>query len=304
MRSAFIEKLELAMANDPLIYVLTADLGFRVFEGIKDKFPHQYTNVGVCEANMIGVAAGLAMNGFKVFVYSTAPFVTSRCYEQIKNSICYDNLNIKIIGVGGGFSYGAQGVTHHSVEDVAIMRALPNMAVVCPADKNETAAIADLIINHTGPLYLRLGRNYEIDQQFNQIDLKLGWGIVYQSQGEVAIFSTGNILNLSLEVFKELSKQGIKARVISLPIVKPLDKELILKTAQEVKAIFTLEENSIIGGLGSAVADILAEGQSKVIFKKFGLPDKFIRDVGSQDYLRDKAGLSAETVVKEIKRLI
>lgn len=302
MRKVFVEQLEKEMKVDKKIILLTADLGYRVFENIKNNFPKQFINVGVAEANMVGVAAGLAANGFKLYIYSITPFITSRVLEQIKLSICYDDFNVKIIGVGGGYNYGAQGISHHSIEDIACMRALPNMSVVCPAYEFELKAIMPEIIKYKHPLFLRIGKNLlKLNKQKN---IKFGQANIIKNDGEIALLSSGNILNEVILLADILKKQNINSRIISFPFIKPLDKKILAKLISEVKAIFTFEEAGCLGGFGSAVAEFLAESQSNLIFKIFGIPDYYIKEVGSQDYLRKCANLKVSQMANKILQLI
>jgi len=293
MRTAFISTLiELARKNSK-IFLLTGDLGFSVFEKFQEEFPDKFFDIGVAEANMVGVAAGLALSGKIVFIYSIVPFVTMRCFEQVRNDICYQNLNVKIIGVGGGLCYGSAGMTHHSLVDIAIMRALPNMIVICPGDPIEAEMATKLATSHQGPIYIRLGKSHEPKVHLNIPNFKIGKGITIRNGSDVTIIATGNILYNAKCITDKLINEGLDVRLISMHTVKPLDRSIILESAQETKIIFTIEEHSLIGGLGSAVAEALAETDSKkVLFRRFALPDRYLKDIGSQEYLRRKNALS------------
>lgn len=300
MRKIFINTLIKLAENDKDIYLLTGDLGFSVLEKFAEKFPKRFFNMGVAEANAIGTAAGLALSGKTVFVYSIVPFITMRCFEQIRNDLCIQNLNVKLIGVGGGLCYGTAGPTHHSIVDVAIMRALPNMTVFCPGDSLETKECVKSAISRQGPVYIRLGKSGESKVHQEIFHFEIGKGITIKNGNDITIIATGNILYNAKQVADKLINKGISCNLISMPVVKPIDKEIILKAAKKTKAIFTIEEHSLIGGLGSAVAEVLAESENKVLFRKIALPDKFCRDVGNQDYLRIKNGLSVEKILNNI----
>jgi transketolase len=286
--------------KDKRIFLLTGDLGFSVFEKFKNEFPERFFDVGVAEQNMVGIASGLALSGKIVFVYSIIPFLTMRAFEQIRLDICYQNTDVKMVGVGGGFAYGSAGSTHHAVEDIAIMRALPNMTVVCPSDPVETELTVNNAVKYNGPVYIRLGREKE-KLYSGKPHFKFGKGIVKKKGKDITIISTGDILRNVIEVAKKLSQMNISTRVISMHTIKPIDREIILKAAKETKAIFTVEEHNIIGGLGSAVAEILMESPYKnVSFKRLGIPDTFVKEVGGQEFLRKKYDLSISSIFKTI----
>jgi transketolase len=291
MRTAFIESLCDLAARDERVWLLTGDLGYSVLERFAGAYPGRYLNVGVAEQNMIGIAAGLARCGKIPFVYSIANFPTLRCLEQIRNDVCYHEGNVKIVAVGGGFVYGAQGYTHHGVEDLAVMRALPGMAVVAPGDPLEARLATTAIACREGPCYLRLGKANEpvVHQQLQSFEI--GRAITVRPGRDVTLISTGGMLHETVQVAHRLAKQGIDARVLSMHTVKPLDVEAIARAAKETGAIVTVEEHRITGGLGSAVADVLAETQTVMPrFRKFGVPDELYHRIGGQAYLRQLAG--------------
>jgi len=304
MRTAFINTLKELAKNDERIFLLNGDLGFSVLEEFTKTFPDRSLNMGVSEANMIGAAAGLAMSGKVVFVYSIGPFVTARVYEQVRNDVALQKANVKIVGVGSGLTYGQLGPTHHSIDDIALMRSLPNMAVVCPGDPLETIEATKAIAKYDGPAYLRIGKKGEAVVHKNPPEFKLGKGILMRDGGQATLIATGNMLPATLAVAERLENKGKKIRVISLHTVKPLDEELIKKAAKETPAIFTFEEHNIIGGLGSAVAEVLAEQGSKTAFRRFGIKDRFTHLAGSQDFLRSCHKLSVEDLTEEILKFI
>jgi len=305
MRTAFIKTLMESAEKDENIYLLTGDLGFSVFEDFTRKFPERYINCGVAEQNMIGVAAGLALSGKKPIVYSIIPFIVMRPFEQIRNDICIQNLDVKIVGVGGGLSYGSLGSTHHAIEDLAIMRALPRMAVLAPADPIETALSVKAMLKLKGPVYLRLGKSKEENIHQKPFKFKIGKGNVVKNGKDITIIGTGPIVKSAILAAELLEKENnLSIRIISMPTLKPLDKNIIIKAAKETKAIFTVEEHNIIGGLGEGVATILAEfSNKKVSFKRIGINDHFVKKVGNQNYLKEKEGISPNGIKKIIEQI-
>ncbi|MFH1947169.1 MAG: transketolase C-terminal domain-containing protein [Candidatus Magasanikbacteria bacterium] len=285
------------------MYFLTGDLGYSVLEDFQSELPDQVINAGIAEQNMMSVAAGLALAGKKVFVYSIIPFVTMRCFEQVRVDVCYQNLDVTIIGVGGGFAYGTLGTTHYGLEDLAIMRSLPNMKVVAMSDPLEAGQLFEQILNTKGPWYIRLNRGGEKALVEQISPPQIGIGSVLKNGSQVTIFSIGAITDVALSASANLEKSGIQAEVIHMHTLKPLDKEIIMDRARTRVAIITLEEHSIIGGLGSAVAEVLADNGLAVPFRRLGLHDKYLSVIGRQDFLRTQAGLSEEVVVDVIKEL-
>jgi transketolase len=300
MRTAFITTLTELAGKNKDIFLLTGDLGFSVFENFRKHFPERFFDVGVAEQNMIGIAAGLALSGKIVFVYSIIPFATMRCFEQIRNDLCMQNLNVKIIGMGAGLHYGPAGPTHHAIEDISIMRTLPNMTVISPSMPEETENVIRSAAERQGPVYIRLSRSYGSIECNGKSVFSIGKGLLIEKGNDITIISTGTILYNAKKVVDILKKEGVCTRLINIHTIKPIDKEIILKAARETNAVFTLEEHSGIGGLGSAVSEVLAESNAKVKFKRFALPDKFINDVGRQKYLLLKCGLSAEGIASVI----
>jgi transketolase len=296
MRTTFIETLVELAGRDPRVHLLTADLGYSVLEKFQKAFPERYTNVGVAEQNMIGIAAGMAMCGKVVFVYSIANFPTLRCYEQVRVDVCYHQANVKVVAVGGGLAYGAQGYTHHGVEDLAVMRALPGMTVVAPGDPVETKLCTAAITEHPGPAYLRLGKASEPVVHTTTPRFELGRAIRLRQGSEATLISTGAMLQECVKTAEELARRGRSVGVVSMPTLKPLDGGAIVEAARQSGAIVAVEEHSVTGGLGSAVADVLAESGERCVFRKYGLPDEVTHEVGSQAYLRRRAGNLIEVV--------
>ncbi len=301
MRTAFIKTLFDLTKQDDRINLIVGDLGYSVVEPFQKEFPSRFINAGVAEQNMTGIAAGLALSGKIVFTYSIANFPTLRCLEQIRNDICYHRANVKIVAVGGGFAYGALGMTHHATEDLAIMRSLPNMLVMAPGDPVEAKLVTEAIVAHEGPCYLRLGKTGEPKVHQKEPDFKLGKAIPIKDGTDITLISTGGMLYNTVKAAEKLEQKGLSLRVLSMPTVKPLDKEAILKAVGETSAIFTVEEHSIIGGLGGAVAEVLAESEnSGVYFKRLGIESTFVSQVGNQEYLREFFGLSPEGIYNSV----
>ena len=290
MRTAFINTLCELAAVDGRIWLLTGDLGYSVLERFRDAFPQRFINVGVAEQNMMGVAAGLARCGKVVFTYSIANFPTLRCLEQIRNDVCYHNGNVKIIAVGGGYAYGPQGYTHHGLEELAVLRALPNMTVVAPGDPTEARLATQAIARHDGPCYVRLGKAGEPIVHPTEPAFELGQAIVARPGDDITLIATGSMLKDTLAAAERLSGVGVSARVLSMHTLKPLDADAVCAAASETAAILTVEEHSITGGLGSAVADVLAAfDDAHPRFAKLGTPDRVCHRIGSQAYLRASA---------------
>jgi transketolase len=305
MRTAFIETLFELAKQDERIVLIVGDLGFRVVDSFMEQLPKQFVNAGVAEQNMIGMASGMALSGKIVFAYSIANFPTLRCLEHIRNDICYHNADVKIVAVGGGFAYGAMGVTHHATEDLGIMRMIPRMVVVAPGDPVETRQATRVVYEHDGPCYIRLGKAGEPIVHKSTIEFQLGKAIRLRDGEDLTLISTGGLLQTAVQVAERLAANGIETRVLSMHTLKPLDEKAVIDAARETRAIVTLEEHSIIGGLGSAVGEVLAETNGmKIAFKRIGLPCFFSPYVGSQEYLRAQHGLTEEAILNCLKSFI
>ena len=290
MRTTFIETLCELAARDPRVWLITGDLGFSVLEKYAQRFPDRFINAGVAEQNMTGMAAGLALSGNVVFTYSIANFPTLRCLEQIRNDVCYHRANVKIVAVGGGFTYGANGYTHHGLEDLAILGSLPEMTVVAPGDPWETRLAVEAIVQREGPCYLRLGKAGEPAVHTSRPPFEIGRAIQLRDGRDVTLISTGGMLKRAVDARDALLAQGIRARVLSMHTIKPLDEAAVLQAARETGAIITLEEHNLRGGLGSAVADVLASAGVGIPFAKIAAPDCFWHMAGSQAYFQAMTG--------------
>jgi transketolase len=305
MRTAFLKELHQLARQDPRIVFITGDLGFSVVEPFMEELPLQFVNAGVAEQNMTGMAAGMAMSGKIVFTYSIANFPTLRCLEHIRNDVCHHNANVKIVAVGGGFAYGALGTTHHATEDLAIMRALPGIVVLAPGDPIEARHATRAVVAHPGPCYLRLGKAGEPVVHEGEIDFHIGKALQLRDGRDVTLISTGSFLKTTVGVADRLAEQGVQARVLSMHTLKPLDDAAVLAAARETGAIATLEEHSVVGGLGGAVAEVLAESDGPhVPFRRIGLPSAFSSHIGTQAYMQQRHGLDPDSVLRSLEALL
>lgn len=300
MRDTFVHTLINLAKEDRRIELITGDLGFGVLKPYWEQCPDQFTNAGIAEQNMTSVAAGMALEGKVVFTYSIGNFPTLRCLEQIRNDCAYHNANVKIVCVGGGFVYGSLGMSHHATEDIAIMRALPNVAVVCPADLVEAEKATKAIVDYPGTVYLRLGRGGEKRIHEKITDFKIGKAIKVKNGTKVAIFSTGAIFEEINTALQHLKKAGIIPTVYTFPTVKPIDEDVINECANSHQLIVTCEEHNLSGGFGSAVAEVLCKNTYKARLMTIGLNDCYTCAVGNQAYLRRIQGLDAESIASKI----
>ncbi len=300
MRDTFVKTLIELAKEDKNIELVTGDLGFGVLKPYFEQLPNQFTNAGIAEQNMTSLAAGMALEGKTVFTYSIGNFPTLRCLEQIRNDCAYHNANVKIVCVGGGFVYGSLGMSHQATEDIAIMRALPDVAVFAPGDLLEAIEITKAIASYPGTCYLRLGRGGEKRIHEKIDNFKIGKAINVKKGKDVAIFSTGAIFE-EVEIACEiLEKAGINPTVYTFPTVKPLDTDTILETAKTHSLIVTCEEHNVLGGFGSSVAEVMAENPQKATLMRIGMADEYCIKVGNQKYLRNEYGMSGEKIANRI----
>lgn len=302
MRTAFINRLTELACRDERIWLVCGDLGYNVLDLFADKFPSRYLNAGVAEQNMTGIAAGLALSGKTVFTYSIANFPIMRCLEQIRNDVCYHNLNVKIVAVGGGLAYGSHGYTHHGVEDLAVLLAMPNLMIAAPADPIEACAITSIFASTSGPGYLRLGKAGEPVLHAADTKVELGKAIQATEGGDLTMISIGGMLGTVLKAGEELRRCGIHPRILSMPFLVPLDTAAILDAAEQTGAILTVEEHGP-GGLGTVVAETLAMSGRAIAFQPLRLAKSPIKVAGSQQELRAAQGLSVEGVVRAAEQL-
>jgi len=305
MRNAFAREIENQAENNENIILLSGDIGNRLFNSYKEKFPQRFYNCGVAEANMTSMAAGMSMSGLQPVTYTIAPFNTSRCYEQIKIDICYHNLPVVVVGVGAGLSYAGLGATHHSFEDISILRTLPGMHVVCPADAVEVKLCLQEALKLKKPVYIRMGKKNEPVVHDTPPKFEIGKAITLRPGNDVCLLGCGNIVPVVLDAAKKLEKCGIHAMVASMHTVKPLDDKLLEKIFSTFEMICTMEEHSRIGGLGSAVAEWMVDhSMTHANFLRFGIKDEFLHKSGNQENARKMTGLTSENMVTSIlKRL-
>lgn len=296
MRDAFFSSLYEIAARDKQVILLVADNGAIVLDNFRQNIPEQFINVGVAEQNMIGVATGLAMRGKIVYAYTIIPFAVMRCFEQIRVDVCWNNLPVKVVGVGAGITYFTLGPTHHATEDIALMRSLPRMTVLNPSDDTMVRSLARLTYQLQEPVYLRLDRVGQPLIYANHEDNFADGLSVLKTGRDLWLVATGRMVLTAQQVAQELSNHSIDAGIIDLYRIKPLNTELLLKTIGGTRYIATLEENSVIAGIGSAVAEILAESGQTFQFKRLGLPDKFCEQYGPREYLLTLHNLDAEGV--------
>ena len=298
MRDAFFEALADLARDGERVWALTGDLGVGLFDDFERAAPGRYLNVGIAEQNLVGVAAGLAYTGQVPFAYSIAPFVTSRPHDQIRVDVAMANANVKLVGVGGGLAYGYLGPTHHAIEDLALMRSLPNLTVLAPGDPAEVRRATRAAFASDGPVYLRLGKNGERDVLPADASFVVGRAISLREGADVALASTGAILPEALRAADALAARGVEATVLHFGTVKPFDAAALVAAATRTGAVVTLEEHTILGGLGSAVAEALAEAGVPARLRRLGIPDAFAHAVGSRDHLLAHFGLDGEAVAR------
>ena len=302
MRSVFNKVLLELAAIDDRIFLILADIGYGEIEPFAEAFPNRYFNVGVAEQNMTGIACGVAMEGNIAVTYSIANFPTLRPLEQIRNDVCYHNANVKIVIIGGGLAYGALGVSHQATEDIAIMRALPNMVVVCPGDFAEAEAATRAMFEYEGPVYYRCGYKKEPPIHDGPLDFAFGKAIQVRDGRDLTFIFTGTIGNQVLPAADELDAQGIACRVLSMHTVEPIDKQAILAAAADTGGIVVVEEHQLNCGLGSAVAEVLCDAcVMPQRFLRLALPNKYVSEVGSHEWLVDYYGLSTPKIVERVK---
>lgn len=304
MRDAFFDALAEVAAEDPRVWALTGDLGIGLFGPVEEAAPGRVLNVGIAEQAMVGIAAGLSYAGKLPFAYSIAPFLTSRPHDQIRVDVAMAHANVKLIGVGGGVSYGYLGPTHHAIEDLALMRALPGMTVLAPGDPDEARRATRAAAAMDGPVYLRLGKNGEPKLLPDDASFEIGRAALLRDGDDVTLATTGTMLGETLDAADRLAAAGVQASVLHFATLKPFDADALLGTAARTARVVTVEEHSIVGGLGSAAAEALAENGVPARLKRIGLRDEFAFAVGSRDHLLREYGLGADDVARTALNLV
>ena len=301
LRTAFIDTLRELARIDDRIFLLTADMGYSVFETFRDEFPDRFLNTGIAEQNTIGVAAGLASRGKIVFVYSIIPFVTMRCFEQVRLDLAYNFMNVKLVGVGAGLTYGPLGSSHHALEDIAIMRSLPDMTVLCPGDPIETRELIKRSYEYEGPVYIRLGKNGEPKIHPDETRIEIGKSITVLEGNDLALITTSNMLETGKKWVEEWKQDGVNVSLISMPSLKPFDSSTVKNLIDKEIPIITLEEHSVIGGLGSIISQVIATTGKPVKFQQIGINDEFSHVVGGHEFQRKKFMLDKKPSLKFIE---
>lgn len=305
MRDRFVSTLMGLAERDSNVHLVTGDLGFGVLKPFWERFPDQFTNAGIAEQNMTSFAAGMALEGKTVFTYSIGNFPTLRALEQIRNDCAYHEANVKIVCVGGGFVYGSLGMSHHATEDLAIMRALPNVTVMAPSDPAQARLATEVIYAHPGTCYLRLGRGGEPDLGTPTDGFRIGQAIQVADGADVALLFTGAIGDEVLAARAGLAERGVDAAIVSFPTVKPIDARAVRHLAENYGTLITIEEHSVVGGFGGAVAEVLAELPTpRARLVRMGMDDRYSCIVGSQDYLRETYGISARAITARARQAV
>ncbi len=303
MRTAYLDTLYELASRDKNVYALISDNGAIVYDKYRKDLESQYLNLGISEANMLGMAAGMASCGKIPFAYTIGAFLAYRAYEFIRNDICLQKQNVKIVGTGAGEVYSALGPTHHSTEDLGGLRSLPNLTIICPSSPLEAKKATVAAYRHEGPVYLRLGTNKEPEIYRQDYKFEIGKGTILKEGKDVTLIGTGSILKDILDVAVLLQNDGIQARVINMHTVKPIDREIILQAIEETGSIFTVEDHNIIGGLGSAVAEVVAESGNGIEFRRFGLKD-FSNGYGTYSQVKETNGIGIEQIYNEVRESI
>lgn len=305
MRNNFADEITRLAEQDKRVVLLSGDIGNKLFDGFKAKAADRFFNCGVAEANMMGMAAGLAMSGMRPVVYTIAPFTTTRVMEQIRVDVCYHDVPVVIVGVGSGLGYASLGATHHSCEDMAMLRALPNMSVLAPADPLEVRGVLRAALRHSGPSYIRMGKKGEPNVHRDVPDIAIGRGVTVRDGVDACLLAVGVMLPTVLEAAEGLARRGITCRVVSVVSVKPLDEALLRDAFARFPLVATIEEHSLIGGFGAALAEWCADhGPVAARLLRFGTRDRFPHEAGETEYARERDGLSAHAIIDRITQAL
>ena len=305
MRKTCLDQVYQLAKHDERICFVGSDLGVGVLDEFRTKMPDRFFMEGINEANVVGLASGLAADGRIVYVNTIATFLTRRCYEQVVLDLALHNANVRLIGNGGGFVYAPLGPTHEATEDIAIMRAIPRMGIVAPADEVEMRNIMPQTVDHDGPLYIRLAKGYDPVVTPEHPGLEIGQSRVMREGSDALILTTGITLSRAQKAASRLALSGLNAAILHAPTIKPFDTETFLSMADKTPVVVTVEEHSEIGGLGSCVAEIIAEADFVAAkrFRRIGIPDVFADDYGSQNDLMARYGITADRIVETVQAL-
>lgn len=302
MRNAFAQELAEIAQRDPRVVLLSGDIGNRLFDGLKACCPERFFNCGVAEANMMGMAAGMALSGLRPVCYTIAPFITYRCLEQIRVDVCYHQAPVVIVGTGAGLAYASLGATHHSCEDLGMLRLLPGLAVVAPADAAEVRGALRAALRSPHPTYVRLGKKGEPAVHPSEPEFEIGKALEIRRGTDVCLLGTGNLTSVALETADRLQTEGLSAAVISFHTLKPLDEATLTRVFARFRLVATLEEHSILGGLGGSVAEWMSEqepGAARLL--RFGSADEFLHETASQQQARERYGLTPTAIARRIQ---
>ncbi|HBR15737.1 MAG TPA: transketolase [Candidatus Omnitrophica bacterium] len=302
MRKTSLDMVYELAKQDKRIFFIGSDLGVGTLQNFKEEMPDRFFMEGISEANIIGMAAGLAMEGKIVYVNTIATFLTRRVFEQVVIDLCMHRVNVRLLGNGGGLVYAPLGPTHEAIDDLAILRAIPHMTIVAPADANEMRRLMLKSVDYPGPIYIRIAKGFEPVVTGEEVSFDIGKAFPMREGTDALIMTTGVTLRNGLEASDQLARQGLKVSVLHVPTLKPLDQSTILKYAAKVPVIVTIEEHTIIGGLGGAVAELLMEANFSAPkrFKRIGIPDVFPEKYGSQSSLMAEYGITTDNLVKVI----
>jgi transketolase len=306
MRETCLDQVYALAKTDPRIVFIGSDLGVGTLRKFKEEMPDRFYMEGISEAHVVGMAAGLALEGGIVYVNTISTFITRRCFEQVAVDVCLHNLNVRLIGNGGGLVYAPLGPTHLAIEDISILRALPNMTIVAVADAEEMKRLMPQTVDHKGPIYIRLAKGYDPIVTNDDVPFRIGKGLPMRKGHDALLVTTGITLKVAQEAAKLLALEGIECAILHMPTVKPLDLELLLDLANGVRAVVAVEENTILGGLGSAVAEAIAEAgfSPGKKFRRIGIPDVFSDRYGSQANLMDYHRINTDEVVSTVRVLL
>lgn len=297
MRNAFVNTIIEATKTRDDLYIISGDAGLGVFDTFKSEYPERFLNLGVAEQNMVSFAAGLAMTGSKVMVYNIIPFVLYRCYEQVRNDICYQNLPIILAGIGSGLTYSPQGMTHYSIEDIAIARTMPNLTVISPIDPIEAKLAAQYALTASEPVYVRLAKRGEPDIHTNS-DLRITDPQILRKGTKVALLCHGSITEEVLKAHQKLGEQGIRPLVLSVPFVHPLHEKLLIEKLAGIEVVISIEEHYVDGGLGTILAEKFSANGYSFKLVRLGLPHQFIHEIYDNAGMREHFGISAVAIAK------
>lgn len=303
MRNAFAKKITELAGKDERLVLLSGDIGNRLFDDFKAKFPTRFYNCGVAEANMMGLAAGLAMSGLRPVCYTITPFLTYRCMEQIRVDVCYHHVPVIIVGTGSGLSYASLGATHHSCEEMGMLRLLPGLSVLAPADEMEVRGALEAALKSAHPAYIRIGKKGEPVVHKTQPEFTIGKGIIVREGTEVCLLSAGTVLPVALGAAEMLAQKGHPTQVVSFHTIKPLDTEMLAEAFVKFRVVGTVEEHSVLGGLGGSVAEWLSlqsPGLARLV--RFGTRDEFLHLTCEQEEAREHFGLTPPAITAEIEK--